>query len=82
MGQYWLAARWGGVGFEMNQNGVGGGGLHLDEWVLPPPGGGMLWYYGSSREDARTSGAMAMLLRGLRGVYPPLIPPVPAAVFP
>ena len=80
MGQYWLAARLGGVGFEMNQNGAGGGGLHLDEWVAPPPGGGMLWYYTNSQDEARASGAMAMLQSGLRGVYPPLIPPIPESL--
>lgn len=70
LGQYWLAVGWGGVGFEMNQNGVGGGGLHLDEWARPPPGGGMLWFYGNSRKEARASGALTTLEGGLRGIYP------------
>ncbi|MBY6068816.1 trypsin-like peptidase domain-containing protein [Leisingera aquaemixtae] len=65
LGQYWLAVGYGCVGHEM-----GGGGIHLDEWVPPPQGGGRFWTYRAS--DAQPWGAQArsMLARGANGIYP------------
>ena len=65
LGQYWLAAGYGGVGHEM-----GGGGIHLDDWVTPPPGGGKYWTYAASDAQPWGPEARAMLARGAAGHFP------------
>lgn len=65
LGQYWLAARIGCVGHEM-----GGGGIHLDEWVPPPQGGGRYWTYAASDAEPWGPQARAMLARGAAGQFP------------
>lgn len=65
LGQYWLAANFGCVGHEM-----GGGGIHLDEWVPPPTGGGRFWTYAASNAQPWGPDARALLVRGAGGSYP------------
>ena len=64
LGQYWLATNFGCVGHEM-----GGGGIHLDEWVPPPSGGGRYWTYAASDAQPWGSQARAILARGAAGTY-------------
>lgn len=65
LGQYWLAAGFGCVGHEMR-----GGGIHLDEWVTPPPGGGRFWTYRASDTKPWGPQARSMLVRGASGIFP------------
>ena len=65
LGQYWLAKGWGGVGHEM-----AGGGIHLDEWVTPPPGGGMYWTYSYSNSKPWGKDARRLLELGAQGQFP------------
>ncbi len=66
LGQYWRANNFGGVGLEMH-----GGGIHLDDWVKPPPGGGTNWNYAS--QGGRYTDAMASAIAaGNKGVMPTL----------
>ena len=65
LGQYWLAKKYGGVGLEMAT-----GGIHLDNWVTPPPGGGMFWTYSYSDRKPWGSAVRAMLVKGAQGRLP------------
>jgi hypothetical protein len=65
LGQFWLAANFGSVGHEMR-----GGGIHLDEWVSPPPGGGRYWTYPASDVTDWGATAIAMLAHGAAGHFP------------
>ncbi|MGG7567695.1 peptidoglycan recognition protein family protein [Rhodovulum sp. DZ06] len=65
LGQYWLARGYGCVGHQMR-----GGGIHLDEWTVPPPGGGLYWTYAASDGAPWAAAARRMFARGAQGLYP------------
>lgn len=65
LGQFWLASGFGAVGHEMR-----GGGIHLDEWAIPPTGGGMFWTYAHSRNQPWGAQARRMLELGAMGIAP------------
>jgi hypothetical protein len=67
LGQYWLAKKIGGVGLEMAV-----GGIHLDEWSVPPPKGGMYWFYPYALKQKWAKRMQAMLVAGSRGEMPPV----------
>ena len=66
LGQYWRANNLGGVGLEMH-----GGGIHLDDWVKPPPGGGMNWNY-ASQNGRYTDAQASAIAAGNKGILPTL----------
>lgn len=65
LGQWWLANKYGCCGLEMSV-----GGIHLDEWVIPPRGGGKLWTYRYSNSKKWGAQARQMLVDGSRGIMP------------
>lgn len=65
LGQYWLAEGYGACGLEMAT-----GGIHLDEWNMPPKGGGMFWTYKYSDTKPWGATVKAMLAAGARGEFP------------
>lgn len=69
LGQYWLAKKLGSCGLQMR-----GGGIHLDEWITPPPGGSNYWTYKYSDEMPWGEDAYKMLKAGRNGVMPELAP--------
>lgn len=71
LGQYWLANEFGGVGLEMNQDGSGRGGIHLDQHWNPNKNN--YWDY----SGRTTPTQLAALKAGREGVMPELVPQGP-----
>ena len=65
VGQHWLASNFGCVGHMMR-----GSGIHLDEWVTPPPGGGRFWLYEPTRTAPWKDDVLRMLRAGANGTHP------------
>jgi hypothetical protein len=66
--QYWAAMAIGGVGLEMV-----GGGIHIDQWKVPPAGGGMYWSYPNGAQNSIVRKTQkSMVQSGLNGNMPEL----------
>jgi hypothetical protein len=65
VGQYWLANKFGCAGHMMKHSGI-----HLDEWVTPPPGGGRFWLYDPTKNASWKGDVLRMFKAGVKGTYP------------